>query len=162
MKTAYRILPAALLVLVSGCASVGGAALFRQDLGTATEPDATTVMERVSSHFHYSIDRREEPPNFWIQTHWQARPPFEDERARGITRAETRLLLTGRQRIDTLLGSQFALTLVVENRTRSGPDEDWVETINTPMFVEYAKGIAERMEQEFRTIGVRRFERIGI
>jgi hypothetical protein len=163
MKTAHRILPAALLLLlVSGCASVGGAALFRQELGTATEPDATTVMERVSAHFHYTVDRREEPPNFWIQTHWQGRPPFDDERAQGIIEAETRLLLTGRQRIDSLLGSQFAMTLVVENRTRTGPDVDWVETVNTPMFVEYAKSIAERIEQDFRTIGVRRFERIGI
>ncbi len=158
MNSYNRTWAAALAVaVVTGCASVGGASTFREDVGTATEPDATTVMERVAGQFHYQVNRREEPPNFWIETHWQVRPPFEDERELGVIHAETRLTLRGRQRVDTLLGSHFAMSLLVENRTRTADDPAWVETRNTLMFEAYAKSIADRLEQELRTIGVRRF-----
>jgi hypothetical protein len=156
MRVITKLVLAALLVTVA-CASTGGSALFRRDVGSATGPDALERGSMIVQEFHYEIDRRQESPELVIETHWRRRPVFDDERALGIDAAESRVIITGRQRVDTLLGSLYTLTLVVENRTRLDGGEVWRETVNTPSFVEYADRMAKRLEEEFRTIGVRRF-----
>lgn len=159
MKTLVRALVLGLfLVAVPACAGSGnGSAVFRADLGISTAVQSMTISERIFNQFQYTVERQDDPPNLRMESEWRMRPPFEDERALGIVEAETRLIVTGRQRLETELGSQFAMTLMVENRVRAGTDGDWRDTYNTPQFREYARSIAERLEREFRTIGVRTF-----
>jgi hypothetical protein len=152
-----------LLLTVVGlpaCASsTGGSAVFRRELGSGTESNAREIFERVTGLRQFQIEKIEPSPNFSIITEWRLRPPFPDERLLGITEAETRLTLVGRIRVPATeaAGEQFAFTLVVENRTRGGEGEPWVSTRNTELFRNYAQSIAEQIEQEFRTIGIRRF-----
>lgn len=150
----------ALVVAPLGCATSGGGSdsVFRSELGVATEADALMVSERVFNQFQYTLARVDDPPNFRMETEWRMRDPFPDERSQGIVEAETRLVVVGRQRLETQLGSQFSLMLMVENRVRAGSTGEWLDTRNSPDFRAYARSIAERMETDFRTIGVRRFE----
>jgi hypothetical protein len=154
---------AALLLTVVGlpaCAtSSGGSAVFRRELGSGTESNAREIMERVTGLRQYQIEQIEPSPNFSITTQWRDRPPFPDERLLGILEAETRLILVGRIRVPATeaAGEQFAFTLIVENRTRGGDGEPWISTRNTELFRNYAQVIADQLEQEFRTIGIRRF-----
>jgi len=158
-KLIGTLLLGAVVLLPAGCASGGGGgdAVFRAELGIATEADAVTISDRVFSQFQYTLARTDDPPNLRMETEWRVREPFQDERAQGITEAESRLVVSGRQRLETELGSQFAMTLMVENRVRTGVSGEWVDTHNTPQFRAYARSIAERLETQFRTIGVRRF-----
>jgi len=146
-----------LVAVLPACASTGGSAIYRQDVGGGTESNAREIGERVMGLNQFELDRVEESPNFMMQSRWLLRPPFADERALGIVEAESRILLQGRLRAPTELGEQFSFTFVMENRTRAGDGAPWISTQNTPMFVEYAKRIGDQIEQEFRTIGVRRF-----
>lgn len=158
-RLARALLVLALLVVPVACASGGGggSSVFRAELGMATEADARSVSDRVFSQFQYTLDRAEDPPSLRLITEWRVRDPFQDERSLGIVEAESRLIVIGRERTISELGSQFAMTLQVENRVRAGTTGEWVDTQNTPQFREYARSIAERLETEFRTIGVRRF-----
>jgi hypothetical protein len=133
--------------------------VFRRELGSGTESNAREIMERVTGLRQYQIEQIEPSPNFSITTQWRDRPPFSDERLLGILEAETRLILVGRIRVPATeaAGEQFAFTLVVENRTRGGDGEPWIMTRNTELFRNYAQVIADQLEQEFRTIGIRRF-----
>jgi hypothetical protein len=160
MRIFLRWMFVALLVTIPfGCASAGGGsdAVFRAELGMATEADARTVGERVFNQFQYTLSRVDEPPNLRMESEWRLREPLADERSLGIVQAESRLVLIGRQRLETELGSQFAMTLMVENRVRAGATGEWLDTRNSSDFRAYARSIAERLETEFRTIGVRRF-----
>jgi hypothetical protein len=156
MKRTWLVL-LSVLVLASGCASTGGSAQFRRDVGSATGPDALERGAMVLREYHYEVVRQEQTPDLVMETHWLPRAVFDDERALGIGDAESRVLITGRQRIDTLLGSLYTLTMVVENRVRPVDNDQWVETINTRSFSQYAERMAKRLEEELRTIGVRRF-----
>jgi hypothetical protein len=148
---------AVVVLLLAGCGSAGGSALYRREVGTASGPDALERGALVLRQYHYEVSREEAAPNLMLETHWLPRAVFADEAALGVTDAESRVTLNGRQRVDTLLGSVYAMTIVVENRVRQAGSDAWQETVNTPMFTEYAEGIARRLEEELRTIGVRRF-----
>ncbi len=146
-----------LVVILPACASTGGSAIYRKDVGGGTESNAREIFERILGFNQYELDRVDESPNFRMESRWRVRPPFEDERALGIVEAESRIILVGRLRAPSELGEQFAFTIVVENRARSQDGGPWISTANTDMFLAYARGIAEQVEEDFRTIGVRRF-----
>lgn len=143
-----------------GCASSGnsdGDAVYREQLGTATLMDAETMIERVFAQSGYNASRVSDPPNLRYESEWRDRSPFSDEAAEGIVAAETRLSITGRQRVDGFEGQQyFALVLMVENRVEF-EDGSRSASRNTPEFVAYLEAITERFEEEMRSIGVRRY-----
>jgi hypothetical protein len=96
-------------------------------------------------------------PSIRIETHWKTRPPFEDERQLGITAAESRVIITGRIRGETTLGSVYNLRMIVENRVRPAGRSEWNESTNTTAFREHADAIVQEFRQEMLNIGVRRF-----
>jgi uncharacterized protein YcfL len=155
MRHIWKVAVVALLLVA--CGSAGGSALFRREVGTASGPDALERGALVLKQFHYEVVREEQTPNLMLETNWLARSVFADEQELGISDAESRVIINGRQRVDTLLGSVYAMSIVVENRVRHAGSDAWVETVNTPMFAGYAESIAKRLEEELRTIGVRRF-----
>lgn len=149
-----------LLFVATGCASSGsesGDANYRERLVLATESDAVRIAEQVLPSFGYNPEPSVQGNTLVIETSWRSRSPFPDEEAEGIQAAQTRVIVEGRQRTDTIEGQQyFALVLLVQNETRR-EGEDWRSTRNTPDFVAYADRIKEEFEDAFLSIGVRRY-----
>ena len=156
MKHAAVIM-ALTVALAFACASSGGSARYQRDLGNASAVDAVTLTMRVVSRFQYEVLSYDSIPLIQIETHWKQRPPFEDETALGITAAESRVIITGRIRGETTMGSIYNLRMAVENRVRPAGLAEWNESTNTPMFREHADAIVQEFRQELLNIGVRRF-----
>jgi len=149
-----------LLVLISiaGCASAnGGTALYRRDIGTASGPDAVTLAEQVINRRGYEVEHVETTPEIRMLTKWKQRRPLADEQALGITAAESRIIVVGRQRGQTEMGSFYSINMTIENRVRVAGSPDWNEALNTEMFRAYADEISEDYRQLITNIGVRRF-----
>jgi hypothetical protein len=148
------------VLFAAACASGGarGTALYRRDIGNASEADALTLSHRIITRYHYEVFQQESQPIIRIETHWRARPPFADEQAMGITNAESRLIVTARIRGDSEMGSIYNVQMQIENRVRVAGGPDWNETTNTPMFRAYADEIVREFKSDMMNIGVRRFQ----
>src|SRR5690606_24236464 len=159
MRIRRAILPVLLLALTaSACASgSGGTALYRRDIGTASGLDAVELGLRLVQKHQYEVFSVDSVPEIRILTHWRPRRLFTDEQALGITEAESRMLITARQRGQTELGSFYAINLTLENRIKAAGSPDWNEAVNTPQFVEYVHEITDEYRRWVRDIGVRRF-----
>ena len=153
----YRKLAPLVLLLGTACASGGGSALFRRDLGNASGPDALAVAMRVAQQYSYQIANVDSLKAIRIETEWQKRKPFDDEAAFGIQDAESRLLIVARPRGNTMIGSNYSVNLTVENRLRVQGESSWNESLNTEMFNAYAEKIALDLKQLYTNIGVRRY-----
>jgi hypothetical protein len=151
-----RITPL-LVLLCTACASGGGSALFRRDLGNASGPDAVAVALRVAQQYSYQIANVDSLRGIRIETEWLKRKPFSDEEAFGIEDAETRLLIVARPRGTTLIGNNYSVNLTVENRLRVQGSSAWNESLNTDMFNAYAGKIAAELKQLYTNIGVRKY-----
>lgn len=152
-------------LFAGACASAGDPA-FRQTIGNASTTDAYESSIKIIERFHYEVLQDDtDSRNLRIETHWSSRPPFEDEAALGITRAESRLIVEGRARGHRSAGGvegaeapspHFAVRIAVDNRVQTADNPDWTETVSTPMFRAYAESIAEEFANELNKSGVRR------
>ena len=152
-----RRLAPVLFLLCAACATGGGSALFRRDLGNASGPDALTIALRVAQQYSYQIAHVDSLKDIRIETEWQKRKPFNDEAAYGIEDAETRLLIVARPRGNTMIGNNYSVNLTVENRLRVQGTSSWNESLNTEMFNAYADKIAAEMKEIYTNIGVRKY-----
>jgi hypothetical protein len=158
-----RLLLSLVLLSTAACATgQGGSALYRREIGMASAPDAITLAEQVIHRHGFQIDHAEEAPEIRILTHWRNRLPFEDEVALGVTGAESRILVVGRVRHTTDLGTYYVVHLTMENRLQTDPfqgggEAAWSDTINTDMFTAYADEIADDYKLLVSNIGVRRY-----
>jgi hypothetical protein len=141
--------------VLGACASGGGSALYRRDVGNASGRDAMTIIERVAHQYSYRIENVDTLKDIRVETEWLKRRPFEDETSLGIADAESRLLVVARPRGQTVLGTSYSVTLMVENRLLVQGSASWNESLNTPMFKAYADRIAGAMKQWFTNIGTR-------
>ena len=148
------LIPASLLVF-NACASGAGSALYRKEVGTASGRDALRVIESVAQQYTYEIESVDTTSQVRVETEWLKRRPFEDETALGIEDAETRLMVVGRPRGSSTLGTAYSVMLTVENRLRVQGGASWNESLNTPMFKAYADRIANAMKEWFTNIGTR-------
>lgn len=157
----HRLLPVLLLALVAGaCASGGrgGSSVFRTDIGNATLNDAVTLTQRVLAQHHYELESADTVPQMRFETRWRSRRPFSDELALGINEAESRVIVTGRERSQSEMGAIYALNMVVENRVKVAGSPTWNEaTVHTPEFRAYANEMANFFRGLIRDIGVRRY-----
>lgn len=160
----YRhLLLSLVLVSTAACATgKGGSALYRREIGLASAPDAITLAEQVIHRHGFQIDRAEQAPEIRILTHWRHRLPFEDEVALGVTGAESRILIVGRARHSTDLGTYFVVHLTMENRLQTEIFQGagaaaWSDAINTDMFTAYADEIVDDYKLLVSNIGVRRY-----
>jgi hypothetical protein len=146
------------LPLVSACASGGGgSAAFRRDVGNASQLDAWDLSMKVVHQFHYEVYLQDSIPDIRIETHWRPRRPFADEFALGVTDAESRLVITARQRGQSELGGIWNINLAIDNRIKVAGGTEWNETTNTPQFRSYADDIFQTFRREIANIGVRRY-----
>jgi hypothetical protein len=138
------------------CASGSGGPLFRREIGTASAIDAVTLAEQVIARHGYEIHQSDPGPDMRILTYWRPRSPFADEAALGVTAAESRILVTARERAQTELGALYNVHMTVENRVRVAGSPDWNHSVNTDGFEDYADEIVENFRTELNNIGVRR------
>lgn len=158
MKLRALLLFATFLPLA--CATTGGAgsSLFRREIGDASFRDAYELSLRIVHRHHYEVSSQDTAyPQIRIDTNWRERTPFDDERALGVNRAESRLVITGRARGQSELGPSYKINLIAENRVRLVGSTDWNESTNTAMFRQYADSIVQDFKRELDVIGVRRF-----
>jgi hypothetical protein len=153
MRLAWLIVVGA--VSLSACASGAGSALYRKEVGTASGRDALRVIESVAQQYTYQIEAVDTTRDIRVETEWLKRRPFADESALGIEDAESRLLVVGRPRGTSTLGTNYSVMLTVENRLRVQGTTAWNESLNTAMFKTYADRIANTMKEWFTNIGVR-------
>jgi hypothetical protein len=147
--------------LLAACAAVrsppAASSDYVRDVGVATALDIATWTTRLLDDWQYVIIRRDGPPEIYFETSWRAREPFLDERERGVTAAEERILVRGRRRppIGTA-HDLFTVRLTVESRVMLVGREDWHQIPATPMFVKHASELARQLELRFDS-GVRRY-----
>jgi hypothetical protein len=155
----YRRLVLLLTVPIVGCASGtgGGSALYRRDVGMASRADAVDIAVRVARQHSYEVANVDTAREVHVQTEWLKRPPFTDETSLGVAEAETRMLVIARPRGETAIGTNYAVSVTVENRLRLPGSASWNESLNTPMFTAYADRITSELKQLFTNIGVRRY-----
>ena len=142
-------------LLLGACASGAGSALYRKDVGIASQRDAIRISENIVGQYTYRVESIDTTRGLRIETEWLKRRPFEDESSLGIEDAESRLLIVGRPRGTSALGTAYSVNLTVENRLRVQGTATWNESLNTPMFKAYADRIANAMTEWFRNIGTR-------
>jgi hypothetical protein len=140
---------------LNACASGAGSALYRKEVGTASGRDALRVIQSVAQQYTYEIESVDTTRDVRVETEWLKRRPFEDESAMGIEDAETRLMIVGRPRGSSVLGTSYSVMLTVENRLRVQGSAAWNESLNTAMFKAYADRIANTMKEWFTNIGTR-------
>lgn len=153
-------------LLLLGCATTGGAkestgskapkATFYKNVGMATLPDLDQKGRRTLERAHYMVLRYDPPPDVYYETQWLARDPFDDERAIGAVRAQSRIIIRARQRDATWAKAMvYSVEFHVENQVRH-EGGDFTEIPATPLFTAYARQLASELEAELRT-GVRSY-----
>jgi len=146
-----------LVLLLQACASGGGTALYRRDVGQASRADAVAIAVRVARQHNYEVASVDTLREVQIYTEWLKRPPFSDETSYGIAEAESRMVVIARPRGETAIGTTYSVNVNIENRLRLQGSNSWNESLNTPMFVAYADKISNDLKQLFTNIGVRRY-----
>lgn len=161
MKRALQALPLVLAVTLAGCATAGGgnAPALREDLGS-TEP-ALFIRHgtAVLNHHNFQIDNNAQgATRVYLETYWKPRDVYPSERAAGVTDAETRIILQGRERTSAATRSGRALMaeLIAYDRVRMGDSGEWVSGTVPDEYKEVLESIAEELKKELDT-GVRVF-----
>ncbi len=124
---------------------------FEQNVGNATPRDVEQRTPRIIERYHYIVVRRETSERrMYFETDWRQRAPFEDEAARGISSARTRIIIRARQR-GGAAGSSNLMTvdLIMENLALDERSGEWRQGVVTDMFRAYAKEIADRLKDEY-------------
>ena len=155
--TRRNVLLLFVLLFAAACASGGGSALYRREVGTASLSDSYHIGLQIVNRYGYEIEEQDTVLEVRIQTHWKKRRPFNDEMELGITDAENRIIINGRNRGQTELGANYSINVTLENRVRVAGGVDWNETTNTPMFVRYADELTTEYRRLVTNIGVRRY-----
>lgn len=153
---------AGVALAISACAGLGttgerGAASvsYRDRTGNVTEADLFNRLPRaLARHGYLIVDGRDYHRRYHFTTQWKDRRPFEDEQARGVTEASTRIVMRAQKR-EELTYAMYVLHLEVQNRVRTAGTA-WHEAPMTDAFEEYADGIARDLRVSIAS-GMRRF-----
>lgn len=144
-------------LLLAGCASSGGGGLsdpseVRRDMGRGTYQDVLAAVEKIlETKNRYVIQRFEENYNtIWFETEWHVSDPLEDERAQGIQRVRTRIVIDGRRSTN----DTFRLRFTATNEVLRAGSQEWERLPVTEMRQEEIRGLLTDMDMEIRS-GVR-------
>src|SRR5688500_8569937 len=94
----FRLLVSFAFCFLNACASAGGSALYRREVGNASGPDAMRIIQRVAEQYSYRIENVDTLRDIRVETDWLKRQPFKDELSLGVEDAESRLLVIARPR----------------------------------------------------------------
>jgi hypothetical protein len=139
-----RRLVLGLLALLSACAVQSN--LIQVDVGRASRYDVLNKIETILTREGYTVqERRDSGSLIQLGTSWTTRQPFEDEAARGVTEARTRVSIEARRQ-----GNEtFSVVLRAENSvlTDSG-DGVWKALPPTTMFREHVRELSTALALE--------------
>jgi hypothetical protein len=148
------------LLLVFGCAAPmqrpPDQLVFEWNVGTATGRDAYDKAMKIIRQHQFVIEREIAGPTIYIETRWRDRMPFADEQALGFRAIQNRLVVRGNPRSGSSLGPLYGVRFTIENRVQIGDSNDWIETVFTPQFRDYAQRISDDLRREL-DVAVRRY-----
>lgn len=152
-----RLLLLSFLAGVAACASSGRSspAVFAQDIGRATPTELNVQVPRILALHQFEIERVAEAPNYYVETRWLDRRPFNDELVAGVEAAQVRAIVTARPRSTTVDANFYTVDMKVEQRVRGMASNEWVMTEPTEMAAEFAREIIGDMRQAL-DVGVHR------
>ncbi len=132
---------------------------YVEEIGVATDFDTADKTRRILSRLNFILVREERSVNeFYFETQWKDRHPFEDEREAGVVAARTRIIIRTRPKTATGFGGAKLnrIRLFAENEVQYASSHEWQRAAITPMLKEYLDDIVERIKIEFRS-GMRKF-----
>ena len=152
------------LTLVAACAALWGCAAggsrtetYKDITWRAGEGSMFIVNEktlRILNRYSYETVRREESQQLvFYQTSWKYRNPFDDELAKGVIEARTRLTINARpRRSGTMAGASnlYVVQMVAENIVQMADTGKWTRMPNSEAYKAYIRGIAKALENELR------------
>jgi len=153
------LLTIALLIssfLLTGCGSTNhvGEKTFRTNLGTATSTDIQRIVPNIINRSNFSIYRHDvNLDGIYYETEWRDRRLFDDEVAKGITEARSRIFVTARSRT-AQASSLHRVNFEVENHVKFDGEEDWNKETITDEAESYFNEIARTLSMEFSS-GIR-------
>jgi hypothetical protein len=128
-----------------------------QEIGAATAADFQRGVPAVLRRNGYEIVRADGPPHFYVETEWRVREPYPDEAERGVARARTRVLIRGRERVESGTAEPlYAVTLIMENWARIIGQEEWTRVPASPGLVERAEALKRELMLEL-DVGARKY-----
>lgn len=156
MRRVLHTLPLALAVTLAACASAGGGSgpALREDLGS-TEP-ALFVRHgtAILNHHDFKVDSNARgAARIYLETFWRPREIYPSERAAGVTDAETKIILQGRERTGagTRSGRVLTTEFIAHDRVRIGAAGDWVSRPPPEELEAYLETIADELRKELDT-----------
>ncbi len=132
---------------------------YVEEIGVATDFDTADKTRRILSRLNFVLVREERSTNeFYFETQWKDRHPFEDEREAGVVAARTRIIIRTRPKTATGFGGAKLnrIRLFAENEVQYASSHEWRRAVITPMLKDYLDDIVERIKIEFRS-GMRKF-----
>jgi len=133
---------------------------FQARVGTATAPDVRIKTNLLLTRYQFELVRFEESSHeFYFETSWKYREPFDDEKGNSVSAARTRLIIRSRPRSRTGLGGTADIHNVQiygENQLRLMGSEEWINAPLSDELMEYFRTFARDLETELRS-GVGRF-----
>ena len=148
------------VLLALGCAvpmnSRPDQLVFEWNVGTATGRDAYDKATKIIRQHQFVIEREVAGPSLYIETRWRDRTPFPDEVALGFRAIQNRLVVRGTPRTGSSLGPLYAVSFTIENRVQLAESNDWIDTVFTAQFRDYAQRISDDLRREL-DVAVRRY-----
>ncbi|MFQ5677522.1 MAG: hypothetical protein ACE5G1_16655 [bacterium] len=133
------------------------ASKFRRNMGTCRKnqfTDALTQILFTKHNFQDSGDTRDLRQQVEYRTEWKPRFPFDDEKALGIVKVESKIVVGAKSSgsIASLSGeASFKAYLEAENRVKYANSVDWQPGPMTAEAKKYFRNIADDMEQQFKS-----------
>ena len=106
----------------------------------------------LASKFQYEIERTEQAtPELYLETSWKNRYPFEDEIARGIVKARSRIILRARPHYigpTDAADLLFNLDFHAENEVLFEGKDEWERVPMSKMLMQYFGRIVDDLKSE--------------
>ena len=142
---------AASLLLVA-CATGGGGGNVQMlssvtvDIGVATSSDLNAQGNDVLRRRQFLVQQTMGPPAILIESEWRQRIPFEDEAAQGVTEAQSRIIIRGRERISPTSRALFQVSFRMESQVKTADSQEWIELPATEELRDWAREIARELQ----------------
>lgn len=154
---------AAIALSMIACGGTGGGSLsksatkYRKNLGTCRKGQFTDALRQIlftKHNFQDSGDTRDLRQQLEYRTEWKPRFPFDDEKALGIVKVESKIIMGAKSSgsIASLSGeASYKAYLEAENRVKYATSTDWEPGPMTAEAKKFFRDIADDMEQEFKS-----------
>ncbi len=131
---------------------------YRERIGRVTHLDfRNKSTEILQGRYHYTYERiRDNEGEYYIETFWQQRAPFDDEAEQGVEDVRTKIILTAFPVEFTDPSGLWMSRIECLNEVRLRGSNVWTRIPLTPSARRYFARIADDLRVEFQT-GIRKY-----